>query len=90
MKDKTEVFDKEVKPLVEELKKLCYKRKIPMFMAFAISENSKMTRYKNEILTTAQMRMNPLKDDRISHFVRVIKGYKTIAPEDEMEDIQIV
>lgn len=82
--DKEDAYDQRVQPIVQELEKTCYREGIPMFAAFAVKDDGKMTTYRNTFISARTLR-RPLSDNQMAHFVRVVQGYKTIAPEDEAE-----
>jgi hypothetical protein len=82
--DKEEAYDQHVHPIVQELEKTCYREGIPMFAAFAVKDDGRTTEYRNTYISARTLR-RPLSSNRMAHFVRIVQGYKTIAPEDEAE-----
>lgn len=82
--DKAEIYEAQIEPLVKEIEKICYRERIPMFAAFAIKDDGKETTYCNAYVGSRTVRKN-LTQDRMVHFIRVVRGYKVIAPEDETE-----
>lgn len=82
--DNTEVFNKSIAPIVAELERACYRAKIPMFASFAVQTDKNGTTYRNSYLSPASIRKK-LVDDQMAQHIRVMQGYKVIAPEDETE-----
>lgn len=82
--DKAEAYEERVEPIVRELEKTCYRERIPMFAAFAVQDTGKETVYRNTYVSPCTVRKS-LSQDRMAHFIRVIHGYKVIAPEDDTE-----
>lgn len=77
--DVTQVYRNEIQPLINKIEKICYENRIPMFAAFATKESGRKTEYTHVYLSPTYVQ-NELKDDRLREFVRVIQGYRVVAP----------
>ena len=83
--DKIAVYKSDIAPIVTELLRVCYKAKIPMFIAFALADNGENTLYHNEMLTPITLGIKPLSDDQLCRFVQVLQGYRVTPAADEIE-----
>ena len=77
--NKTREFHKEIEPLVCQLKDLCAKHSIPMFMAFAIKNSEEGTVYDYEMLMAASRRK--LKENQINSLVLSVNDFDVNYPE---------
>lgn len=77
--DATQVYRNEIQPLINKIEKICYENRIPMFAAFATKEIGRKTEYTHVYLSPIYVQ-NELKDDRLREFIRVIQGYRVVAP----------
>ncbi len=82
--NKQEEFEDKIKPLVDEIERLCYKGKIPMFASFAIQNSARDTNYHNMFISPKIVNQK-LQKDFMKQYIRIINGYKVIAPRDETE-----
>jgi hypothetical protein len=82
--DNTEAYETTIAPIVAELEKACYRAKVPMFASFAVQGDRKGTCYRNSYLSPCSVRKT-LANDQMAQHIRVVQGYKVIAPEDETE-----
>lgn len=80
----SEVYDKKIKPLVEEINEICISEKIPYFATFVISDKEGKTEYETYRLTpgVAEVKIN---DDRITKMLNVANGFDTIPPHKMLE-----
>lgn len=83
--DKVDQYKEQVVPAVTELLRVCYRNKIPVFLAFVLADNGIDTMYHNEILTPTTLGLSPLSSDYLQEFVRVIQGYQVVSPQDMAE-----
>lgn len=82
--DQAEVYKSTIQPMIKELEKVCYQNGIPIFVACAVGEDGKHTAYQYAHMGPTNLNMT-LSDDKLADFVRVIQGYRVIAPEDQAE-----
>lgn len=68
-------FNKDIKPLAEELLLLCRKYKIPAFMTFCYKNTSEDSDYYSNMVSP-KTRNLILKKDYIGNCVKIIRGYK--------------
>lgn len=80
----TESYKSKIAPIVAELRNACYKAKIPMFATFAVSDDGIKTEYVREILSPAMLGVR-ITQNQIRSFIRIMQGYKLVAPEDDDE-----
>ena len=78
----TDVYEENIRPLVNKLKLECYKAKIPFFLTVAVSNDELSTDYKFDGLLTGSLELK-LTNDRFGDIVCVSKGIKkAVSPED--------
>ena len=78
--DKQEVYENEIKPLVDHLKSLLCHYEMAFFFAAAVKSDEEGTEYiyeSNDQWSTSLQ----LKDDKIPGFIKVTKGFKTVMPD---------
>lgn len=78
--DKQEVYENEIKPLVDHLKSLLCHYEMAFFFAAAVKSDEEGTEYiyeSNDPWSTSLQ----LKDDKIPGFIKVTKGFKTVLPD---------
>ena len=82
--DQSEVYKHSVLPIIKELERVCYQNGIPVFTACAVTETGKETFYQHSLMGPTNLNMQ-LSDDKLAEFIRVIQGYRVIAPDDFAE-----
>lgn len=82
--DMTDVYNKEVFHKVEELKLLCNKYKIPMFVSLCVKNDKKESVYVSDMVGTNSNDIH-LKNDKIPKYVNVLNGFNTVPPSMEVE-----
>lgn len=82
--DKTDVYEAEIKERIEELKILCNRENIPMFITLCVKSNNKETVYENDMIGTYANGIN-LKDDKFPKLVNVMNGFNTVPYEEVIE-----
>lgn len=78
--DKKERYEKEIKPLVDDIKAKCNLLRIPFIFIAADENDSEDTKYKMSFLSPAGLGVS-LKKDLIRNLVNVMNGFATIPPE---------
>lgn len=73
--DKSDVYKREVKPLIDNIKKVCVVNNIPIFISCAISNSEEKTEYKTDGIMTGSAGIN-LKNDKLEDFLMVLRGAK--------------
>lgn len=76
--DKIKEYENNIEPVVAKLKEVCTLARIPMFVTCAVKNNSKETKYKNEIVHGIVG--IKLRDDRIADILLRISGFKIKHP----------
>lgn len=77
--DKKERYEKEIKPLVDDIKAKCNLLRIPFIFIAADENDSEDTKYKMSFLSPAGLGVS-LKKDLIRNLVNVMNGFATIPP----------
>ena len=72
--DKTKVYNKYLKDLVEEIRYICDMNHIPFFTTFAVGNNEKGTKYISEAVSTGS-RNYTLTDNRINRHLLINSGF---------------
>lgn len=76
--DKTAVFEKQVKPLLDQLERICRDRCIPFYATFAIANDKDGTVYEN--ISNGALPMGiELKDDRLVEHLKIAAGWQAMA-----------
>lgn len=84
--DKTEEYENEVMELAFQLRKVCNRLKIPMFLSICVKNDNKESVYKNEMVSAVSEGIQ-LQDDKLVKFVNVLNGFETVPKsEDDMYD----
>lgn len=78
--DKQEIYDREIRPVAEHLKKLLCHYEMAFFFAAAVETDDKGTRYEYESNDPWSTSLQ-LKDDKIPGFIKVANGFKTVLPD---------
>lgn len=82
--DKTKVFKKECKPLLDELVLKCSLYKIPFFWTACVKNDENKSKYVNDAVATGSRDIK-LTDDKISKFLAVINGFDVVPHREELE-----
>ena len=76
--DKTEIFKKELKPMIEEIDKLCAIHGIPYFGCYCVKSNETETVYEKKLLSSTALERS-IRDSIIESLVLVTEGF-TVSP----------
>lgn len=76
--DQSGLFRAEIQDRLDDLKRVCKKYSIPMFASFLIANGGGETKYANEVLTPSFINRNGIYDDKISEYMKVVLGYRTV------------
>ena len=76
--DKSDIYNKEILPLIEDIKEICTMNKIPMFITVAVANDEKKTTFKNSIIHGVTG--IKLSDDRISDIILRFNHFKMNHP----------
>jgi hypothetical protein len=81
-----EVFDKEIAPKLEEIKKLCLLNNIPMFFTACVSNSNDTTEYESELISPDMLDAE-LKNNHFPRHINVMHGFATV-PANEMIELK--
>lgn len=81
--DKTDVYEKTLKPLINEIVNVCSINRIPLFITVAPSNNEKETKYYNDGVLTGSREIH-LYDDKIKHHMLISGGCVAVSPAHEL------
>lgn len=84
MFDRTEDYEKKIKPLLKELNRLCVISGIPYFAAFCVKEQEGQTSYRN-VVYSANSLNTKLSDDQICKHINVANGFDTVLHQPEVD-----
>lgn len=73
--DKTEIYTNEILPVLKQLAILCQKEEIPMFMAFAVSNNADGTVYKTQMASPELLNIDLTNDKLTSMLLLLQDGF---------------
>lgn len=82
--DNIDYYERECKPVLEELIRLCYTGRIPMYFTAAVKNDEKGTEYRNDGVLTGSNNIN-LKDDQIKYHLMVSMGCIATTRAEEFE-----
>lgn len=83
--DKHDVYDKDIAPLLEEVKKVCIANKMPFASMCAVENASDATAFENVFIGTGFLDVN-LNDDRFVKFLMLLRGAKVVLPSQSREN----
>ena len=87
--NKEKEYERDIEPLIRNLKELCNDHKIPFFVTCAVKDDGKKTTYKSEVIDPAFFDLDPV-SDRIKDHINVMNGFTTIYPQpEELDEIEI-
>jgi len=81
--DKRKIYEDEIAEVVMELKLLCNKYKLPMFVSVCV-KNGKETEYVSDMVGSASNDIF-LQDDKIPKYVNILNGFDTVPPNEILE-----
>ena len=88
--DNTEIYEKEIRPLLQKIKSICNENKIPFFTAFGTKLEHRKFQPKEGIkcmaLLPEVMEMDAV-DGTFADLVNVINGYKAVKKEQDFFDV---
>lgn len=76
--DKEEEFKEEIKPIIQELMKLCATHQIPCFVTCAVKNNEKGTKYISDMHSPITNKIE-LKENQIVNMANVLNGFDVVA-----------
>lgn len=82
--DKTEAFELEIAPVMEELVQICNKHRVPFFATTCVKNDENGSEYRTEMYASASNEIR-LKNDLFPKFVNVLNGFATVPPVSEIE-----
>jgi hypothetical protein len=82
-----ELFRNEIEPLLEEVKSLCSKNKIPFFYEFVLSNDIDGISYSRGVLTPRPMGLT-LADNTILQHSLIARGFQAVPP-GEIQELDI-
>lgn len=77
--DHTATYEEEVSKIVDNLKRVCVVRNIPMFLTLGIENTDEETIYKSEMLSPDAHGLE-LTDNIFPKLVNVLMGFDTVPP----------
>jgi len=82
------LYEKEIQPLVDEIKKICAEHRLPFFTCVAVSNTAKKTTYKYDGLLTGYLDI-ALTDDKFSKHLCVANGFdvKPVGVSSDFSDV---
>ena len=81
-----EVYEKEIAPKLEEVKKLCVLNGIPLFFTACVSNSEEGSIYENEVVSPDMLDLE-LKTNHFSRHINVLSGFATV-PSNEMIELK--
>lgn len=78
------VYKNSIEPLVNEIKKICCKEKMPMFIAVCVSNDKTKTEYEKDVVS-ADISEIKLTEDIIPNLINVTLGFDTVIPNEAID-----
>lgn len=85
--DKSVVVKKEIAPLIKNIKEICLREQIPMFVSIAAKDMGN-TEYVNEMLSPVSLGIQ-LSNDKISPMLKVVNDNFDVVPKHLHEPLEI-
>ena len=82
--DKEAFYNEEIVKRVFELKQICAREKIPMFISFCVKNDKSGSFYKHDMISPGPHEIE-IKDNLFPKFVNVTLGFDTIQPRTDVE-----
>lgn len=79
MIDNSKIINDEIKPKIEEIKKICAMYKIPFFFTVLESDDGTSSKYISEI-ESPTVADKSLTSDKITPLINVMNGFDTVPP----------
>ena len=73
--DAEKLYDRDIRPLVDEIKKICIMNKVPFFVTTVVKSTTRETKYEMDGILTGSTDIH-LKDDRFERLLMVCRGAK--------------
>ena len=87
MFDKQDVFNSQIKPLLEKIAVICNDNQMPMFYTVVTQDNKEGTKYESKLLDSDFVGAK-IKDDKFPDFLNLINGFSTYLPvKDDYSDL---
>ena len=77
MYDKKEYYKEKIAPLIKEIKLLCDREHIPMFISIPIQDDGRDTIYQSSMLSCAAVGVK-LSDDHLPKFACILNGFDVV------------
>ena len=75
--DKTEIYAKDIAPLVKQILLLCDQNKIPVFITLALRDDGKETTWYSEMISSMNADRE-LANDLLPKFVNILNGFDMV------------
>ena len=82
--NKEEFYNEEIEKRVIELKQICAREKLPMFICICTQNDKNGTIYKKDMISPTTHGIE-LKENLIPKFVDVTLGFETVQPRQDIE-----
>lgn len=77
--DKRDNYKDILEDKIMEIKRICHREKLPMFITVCVKNDESGTEYEKEMVSAATCNLS-LKNDQIAKMVNVTLGFDTIQP----------
>lgn len=85
--DKKDVFNTQIRPLLEKIAVICNDNQMPMFFTVVTEEYNNKTKYESKMLD-ADFVGAQITDNKFPDFLNLINGFKTYLPiQEDYSDI---
>lgn len=82
--DKKDVFDKQMKPVLDELVSICRNHKIPFFYTACVANDDEHSEYRSDVVSPVGYDVI-LSDDKISKHIGVTAGFDVVPSRADIE-----
>lgn len=72
------IYEDEIAPVVQQLRAVCQRHHLPMFVSVIVGNKNGETTYKNDMLSPTFLNRSGIYEDKIAEYIKVTNGYITI------------
>lgn len=86
--NKKKIYNEQVAPIVTELKNVCTKNGIPVFITSCVADGQKGCQYESDMVSPTMLKLD-LTDDHYPKHLAVLNGFEVAPFKKEVEELEI-
>lgn len=83
-KNRKEIYDTVIVPLIEQLRAACKKNEMPMFTTVCYDMNNGVPQYGTEFVSDYDLRTNLPANNNIANCIKATNGFKVVSVEHDI------